>query len=351
MELGKQNAKKPDQRWRSWLLWLILYAAAAVGFTSVYWWSCPPSIYRSSLKMLTHFTAYTPFQYRILVPAIARGIESLHHMSVNKLYFDLDIVWMFALFIAFAQYLRLFVDAHAAAPAALFILYPLVFNYVLLNHYNYPSDFASLVFTIWGLTLLFKSRLAWLYPVFVLATFNRETSCFLILALALLQWGKLPVGRLALHFLALCFLWLGIKLLLRWWFAGNPGEGTFENHFRENRLFLAAMLGRAHGFDHFSWANARHLILVFGGIWVLIPLGWKNTPALARRLLWIVPIYFAAMMPVGVVHEVRIYGELIPILAVPAFFGLGRCLTWVGIRSPFSGVGISRPTPVVLDNK
>jgi hypothetical protein len=318
------------------IFWPVLYVMAAISFTWLYWQGSE-IIGRAALDSLAYFKAETPFQYRLLVPLMARGIKWLCPVPLDKIYLALTMAWTLVLLPAFARYLEMFVPRRTAVPAALFIMIPLLFNYVLLNTLYYPSDIASIVFFIWGLTLLFKGRLGWFYLIFVLATFNRETSCFLTPAMLFLYWGRLPVRRLRLHLMAQCFLWLGIKLLLRWWFAANPGAGSHENHFHENVLFFAALFGREDHFYGFYWARAMRRLLVFGGIWALIPLGWKNTPEPARRLMWIVPICFGGMIVVGVIYEVRIFGELIPILAVPALYGLGRCLAWQGLSSDFRG--------------
>jgi hypothetical protein len=325
-----------DRREPGSSLWLGLYIAAAIGFTWDYW--CGATIMgRAAFDSLTYFFAETPFQYRILIPLLARGIEWLHPVALDKLYLAITMVWMLALLPSFARYLRIFVPRSAAVPAALLITYPLFFNYVFLkNVLYYPWDMPSIVFFIWGLTLLLERRMAWYYPVFVLATLNRETTCFLILAMLCLEAGRQPVGRLALHLLAQSAIWLGIKLLLARCFAGNPGAGMHENHFHDNLHFIATLLGRPDTWHEFTWLRALGRLLVFGGIWALVPLGWKNTPPAARRLLWVVPPFFAAMMFVGVIHEVRIFGELIPILMVPALYGLGRCLRQLGVETAFS---------------
>ena len=226
----------------------------------------------------------------------------------------------------------------------------MTFNYALLNELYYPADMAGLVFFIWGLTLLLERRMAWYYPVFILATFNRETSCFLIVAMLALEVGRLPAGWLTLHLLAQSLLWLGIKLLLNRWFAGNHGQGTFENHFHENLVFFSTLVGYPDTITHFPWSWSIRRVLTFGGIWALIPLGWKNTPAPARRLLWVALPFFAGMLVVGRFSEARIFGELIPILAVPALYGLGRCLhfpAWT--KGTGANRAEDRPAPLAND--
>ena len=91
-----------------------LYGVAAIAFCWFYW-QRTIIMGRTSFAALTYFHAETPFQYRILVPLMARGIEWLHPVPLDRLYFALTIAWTFVLLPTFARYLRLFVPPSAAA--------------------------------------------------------------------------------------------------------------------------------------------------------------------------------------------------------------------------------------------
>jgi hypothetical protein len=199
--------------------------------------------------------------------------------------------------------------------AALLILYPLFWNNVLLNILFYPYDIPAVLFFVLGLRLLIERRWGLYYAVFFLATWNKETTCFLTLAMLALYWGRERPGRLALHVLAQALIWLGVKFTLTRLFAHNPGKGTFEHHLLVNLDFLLSFFVRPT-----TW-NWRRL-LIFGGVWALIPLAWPRVPMPLRRLLWVLPPFCIGMFFVGVLSEVRVFIEMIPILLVPAMVGI-----------------------------
>ena len=56
------------------------------------------------------------------------------------------------------------------------------FDFYLSVPYSFPYDPMSMMFLGWGLYLVLTDRFWWLLPLFAVATWNRETTVFLILA-------------------------------------------------------------------------------------------------------------------------------------------------------------------------
>lgn len=134
---------------------------------------------------------------------------------------------------------------------------------------------------------------------------------------------------MAVQVLAQGVLWLAIKVMLNRLFVHNPGSftgGTVHN----NWLLLTRVW-------HGDLTFIRLLPLIMGGTWLLIPLAWRQMPAPLKRLLWIVPAFFAGMSVVGVLDEVRIYNELIPVLLAPALVSL------YAVFSPGTGTPLITP--------
>jgi len=217
--------------------------------------------------------------------------------------------------------LALFFPINTATRGAIWILYPLLWNHVLLNILFYPSDIPSILFFTLGLRFLVERRWAVYYPLFILATFNKETTCFLTVAMIALYWDHDRPARLALHVAAQAIVWIAIKLLLGHLFAANSGEGTFEHHMRVNLSFLASFMLRP---TTWNWRR----VLIFGGAWALVPLEWSQLPQAMRRLAWVAAPFAVGMFCVGVLSEVRVFGELDPIILAPAMYGL-----WIRRRS------------------
>lgn len=266
------------------------------------------------LLSVADFSGDRPYQYRILIPAVAHLMQVALRIPIPLGYQLLETVFLFLLFQAFRRWLAAFMPARISQFATLALLYPLLWNYVLLGHIYWPYDIPSIFFFTAGLVCLRERRWNLFYPLFILATLNRETSCFLSLAFLLIAWGRLPTKQIIGHIGIQVVLWGVIKALLVRLFAHNPGSFTADMAHL-NWLLLLRM-------GHGNLSFIRLLPLAMGGVWLLIPLVWHQQPATLKRLLWIVPPFVAGMSIVGVLDEVRIYNELVPILLAPALFSL-----------------------------
>lgn len=314
-----QKPQKADAPSRQNLVLLAIYAACALMFALLHYRDNLYHLNKSSdmdaeWLALTNFSGERPYQYRVLIFALARLLHAGLHVSVPLAFQLLEAGFLFLLFLAFRRYLAIFIPEQISRFASLALLYPLVWNYVLLGHIYWPYDIPGIFFFVAGLVCLVEGRWASYYPLFVLATLNRETSVFLILASLLIAWGRQAPRQIAGHLLVQAVLWLAIKALLNRLFAHNSGSFT-DNMMHNNWLLLTRFL-------HGNFSFLRFLLLVCGAVWLLIPLAWRRQPVIFRRLLWIIPPFIAGMGVVGVLDEVRIYNELIPVLLAPAVFSV-----------------------------
>jgi hypothetical protein len=156
-----------------------------------------------------------------------------------------------------------------------------------------------------------------LYPLLFVATLNRESSVFLVAIYFLYEVGMArDVARARqvlraplLHsvaMLAVCLLTL--VAVHRLFPHAQPGLGTlgpFENHSLDNfRLVLRP----------YYWAS---YLSMFGFSWMYVYANWRRVPqAGIRYALAAGPLMLAAMWVVGVLSEIRIFGELISLFTV-----------------------------------
>ncbi len=68
----------------------------------------------------------------------------------------------------------------------LFILLPVSWNYFVLNSIYHAYDIPSLMFYLLGICLFLKERYFLFYLIFILGTFNRESTCFITISLLLI---------------------------------------------------------------------------------------------------------------------------------------------------------------------
>jgi len=144
------------------------------------------------------------------------------------------------------------------------------------------------------------------YPIFIIATFNRETTCFLTIVYLLAAFRIDPLPKVLVHCVVQLLLWIAVKSALFCLYGGSGGE-LFRNAVMNN-------IGRL---------SDPHMCVILSST-----LGFLWLPAMfyARRIkdhfvkrsLLVVPVFFVGMFCVGELAEIRIYGELIPVV-LPAY--------------------------------
>lgn len=290
---------------------------------------------RAPLWQLLQGTAERPFQYRALVPwmvaALTSGgipIPAFHlppqlwlvrdlTLQQARAFVLIDLAAVFFLFLAFRSYLCLLTGRRTQSDIMAFAVFAtLPFNYLIPrnNPLWFPYDIvAILVFTL-GLITLYKEKWAWFYLVFVIGTLNRETTCFLSVLFVVTQFGKMRTTRLFIHGTLQFCAWIGIKAILSAMYRGNAGDGVFEVHISENIAYLLT--------------PQRYPFLLSSLGFTLVPviIFYNKIPSLfVRRSLLMAPLFVSGMFVVGNIWELRIYGELLPVI-LPAFLLIVRQL-------------------------
>ena len=105
-----------------------------------------------------------------------------------------------------------------------------------------------------------------------------------------------------------------------WHLPGDDIETLSHRHEamlvrRETLLQVLSMRGE-------GLKVATKFLLWCGGLWAVLPFIARHQPEPIRRSLLVIGPFFLGMVFVGTLREMRIYGELIPIVTTP-------CLIWV----------------------
>jgi hypothetical protein len=186
------------------------------------------------------------------------------------------------------------------------------FDFYLGVSYSFPYDVPAMMFLGWGLYLVLTGRFWWLLPLFALATWNRETTVFLILArgaVALTREGRWRLStvkmRDVIEIAVLCLVWLLITGFLHHKYAANPTEAgsrvmTNLRDLAHPVLWPGILCGSAFLMPWIYWR--RNLI---------------SAPGL-RACVLLLPLWVLILFSVGQLLEVRIYGDIAVFIAVCA---------------------------------
>jgi hypothetical protein len=301
---------------------LLSYIFITMRFTTAFYY------HAANPALLLEGTAYTPFQFRALIPWIVRGLTELQFPATFA--FKLvDLTSIFLLCVAFRYYLSFFLkDRRLNAILALSLFYVLPFTFLqtnlhtcknwfplmeltFINAFNtqwfpctnwYPWDLASILFFTLGLIFIYKENWQWYYPLFIVATFNRETTLFLVLVYVFTAMGKIPQRKIIFHTIIQLCIWGSIKAFLYWLYRDNPamGYGIFELQIFKN----------VHKLIYSEPSFLLMFLSIWGLVWVPVAIWYRRIPSVfVKRTLWVLPLIFVSIGLVGNIHEIRLSAE------------------------------------------
>ncbi|MBL8601459.1 MAG: hypothetical protein JNK72_06000 [Myxococcales bacterium] len=278
-------------------------------------------------RALLDGTAPTPFQYRIGVVWLGRGLVALG-LSPRAAFGCLDGLSVAALGLMFSRHVETLLESHSetiprdAARRFSLVVLPLVlwvmpFSFAQLGEamgqrrvIYLPWDLPEMACLFGCMMLLRAERWRAFYPAFVAATLVKESSAFLAVLWVVTRPSDTPPRRLLVPPTVMALAWVAVKLALAWHYRGH-GEGLYEEHLDDNLRALA------------SPAFAVRLLGVFGALWVPLLGGLSGLrDRFTRRAVWLCPLWFVAMLKVGNLNELRIFAGLFAVLA-PAWVMLG----------------------------
>jgi hypothetical protein len=268
----------------------------------------PPPHGDDSPEALAAGVASTPYQYRVLVPWLVRGAVEAHLIRPDAemgAFAVIEFVALVLLAFVFRRYLSLFIKDQVLTSVMALTLYAILpFNYFNLPYY--PYDIPSVLFFTLGLLLIHERKWWWFYPLFAAATLNRETSIFLTVVTVFVLFDTYSWPRLSLLAGSQLAIWAAIKMALWALYRHNRwlGYGLYQFQLKANVATIRTF-------------PVKGLIALstWGCLWLAVVIWHRRIhDVFLKRTLWTIPVFIASMFVVGFVIELRIYGEVLPIV-------------------------------------
>jgi len=268
----------------------------------------PPDHGSDSPEALVAGVASTPYQYRVLVPWLVRAALDAHLIrpdSQMAAFAVIQTVALVLLAVAFRRSLSLFIqDGVLSSVMALTLYAVLPFNYFNLPYY--PYDIPSVLFFTVGMLLIYERRWSWFYPLFIAATLNRETSIFLTVVTVFVLYDRYRPQTLAALAGSQLAIWAAIKAALWMIYQENRwmGYGLYQFQLKVNVATLRDYP-----------IKGVIALATWGCLWLAVVIWHRRIHDMSlKRTLWTVPVFIAGMFVAGFVIELRIYGEMLPII-------------------------------------
>ena len=274
------------------------------------------------------------FKQRFLIPISANFISQYTPLSFDHSLKFITAISTLGLLYYFKKTLEILSKSLATHYWCLFLLIPVGWNYMFINSIYHSYDIPSLFFYCFCLYLFLSEKYFLFYIIFVIATLNRESTCFVTISLALLL-SKLRYdsilksffilnSNLLRHLIAQATLWFLIVLLIGWIFKDSPGQ-SYEVTYSMS-IFIANMWNGYSSWPFLNtenfFGNPRCFLTLFGCTWLLIPLLWKYIPGDCKKLLLLIPIYMIPALLHANLMETRVYHELNVVIALAVASGL-----------------------------
>lgn len=292
----------------------------------------------ASLSALANNTAFKPAQYRVLIPWIARSIYGLvpqGHYSLRGIYQTLEVFSLFFLIVSFRYYISLFIkERRVSALLSLALIFILPFNFLLPRFIPiyYPYDTPAILFFVLGLNAIYEKKWLWFYPVFIAATLNKESACFLTMVFLITSWNKEKPKVILLHYLAQVAIWLSIKAVLTYLFRNNSGPSLGEFYQYKDGIYNTGITSLSLNIAFLSHArNWPFFLSNMGFTWALTIFYFRLIrDDFVKKTVFIAIPFFIVTMLMANIYEMRVFGELIPVFLMPCILIFKELLSGQG---------------------
>lgn len=263
------------------------------------------------LDAVFYGTALAPNLYRVLVSYLAFFLRSI---VPNLSWLDSARIWNFVFIVSTFPLFHMYINKWFKRKISFLITITFGCLLPISFQFDYPSDFLGLVVFIIGYMLIRDKKEFFLYPLIFLATLNRETAVFLVLAYFVSNVRKKDFLRVAVRSFILFIFWLIPFIGLRAIRGIKPYRCSFfmiSSNIKEmGRTFL--LDGRF--FDL--------LFFLFLFILIYIVFGQERENSFLKRNIITAAIIFAIGFCIALIGEIRIFYPILPIIIPLAFYPL-----------------------------
>lgn len=266
----------------------------------------------NSIDSVTSLETAKPYQFRLLIPAIFFALKPLSFISQKILYLFYSVIVVYFIILIYYKFLsEYFSNSKTVLLLSPVVLYPMLWNYILINNTYQYYDFTSILIFIVGLYFIVKRKFNAFLVLLVIGIFNKETSGYLIPAYLLFNYRTLFTRKIISRGFILIIIYIAVKVLLAYIFRNNPGDNVEICYYENIRIIKTFMTNKIY---------LKHLALNFGVLYIFVFLlfltgRWKKYPS--RRHLFI-NLAFLPNIVLGYFvtyyDEVRVYAEFIPLV-------------------------------------
>ncbi|MBE0572394.1 MAG: hypothetical protein IH618_12695 [Ignavibacteriaceae bacterium] len=257
---------------------------------------------------VTEQTSSGPYVYRILIPYIILGIQSLFSsLSMVGIDFLLKVFFLILCQLNFYYYLRSFFSGIVSLMGVIIldVLLSFTFSSILGPSVVETSDIFNLVIFIFALQAIHKNNFLQFLLLIFIGTVNRETTWFLFPVFFLYDFkNKKKIYRTIIVFVIIAVTYYGLRLLIH---SDDATWFTFEK-LTHNFPFLSSELTTTAFIANF------HTAIFLLPFIILTAMNFKKHPEFLRTAVFITPLFIVVHYFLGSIIETRLWLPLIIVL-------------------------------------
>jgi hypothetical protein len=270
----------------------------------------------SGIYSVLSFEAIKPLQYRLLMPFIFKAIQVVVYLVYpipdKALFFLITIGICCMILLSFYFLLNEYFKSKATnCWLAPIIIYPMVWNFVIMNGQFFYMDFSVLLIMIMGFIAIIKKQHVWLTAIFVIGIFNHPSSGYLIPCFLLFNYNRLLKKDTIFYTILMSVLYIGIYEVMDYYFPNKEGHFIINN-LRRNigilniiplHIFIRDFL--------FNFGGLHFILFIF-----LITGLWKRYKGPMLYINLIVVPYTVSVLFSFSIEEIRNYIAIIPFILI-----------------------------------
>jgi hypothetical protein len=261
------------------------------------------------LFAVANFESMDPFQFRILIPLIFKWISMLNLMPPKILFFIINAVLAYLILLSFYFLLgKHFKSKAMNCWLAPIIIYPMIWNLIILNGQFYYMDFGLLLSIIVGYYFIVTNRPNWLLLTFFIGLLNHTGVIFLPISYLLFNYKNIFKFKTIVYAAAMYIIFIGVFWILNMMLPQDRGGFIIVNNSMRNLSLFSILPAHIIIRDFlFNFGGLHFIVLIF-----IISGQWKKFkgPFLYINLM-IIP-FLASMLFTFSIEEMRNYSVIIP---------------------------------------
>lgn len=259
-----------------------------------------------------NFEALKPVQYRLLIPFIFKAITFFKLIPDKAAFFLITVAVTYFILLSFYFLLNCYFQSNEQNYwLAFIIIYPMTWNFIILNGQFFYMDFSILLIIILGFYFIVTEKFKSMLIVFFFGVLNHPSVGYLIIAFLLFNYKKLFTKETILYSLAMLLIYFLYYFSMSYIFIGNPGYFVIFNFPRNIGLYYILK----------PLVIIRDLLLIFGAMHLfllvfLISGKWRQ---FRNHLMYIniiiIPFALSVLLFFSI-EEIRNYIAIIPFVTI-----------------------------------